>query len=93
VFQAAAWTAPPQIVASAVPPAPVAPPLPFIALGKKLEDGEWEVFLGRGDQVLLVREGQSIDTQYRVDQIQPPILSLTYLPLNKAQTLSIGDAR
>jgi hypothetical protein len=36
----------------------MAPPLPFAYLGKKLEGGQWEVYLGRGEEVLfIVREG------------------------------------
>lgn len=74
------------------PPAPSAPALPFSYLGRKLEAGEWEVFLVKGEQTLLVRQGSLIDGMYRVDTITPPELSMTYLPLGERQVLPIGEA-
>lgn len=72
------------------PPPPTAPPLPFTYLGKKVEDGMWEVYLSRGEQTFIVRVQTVIDGIYRADSIKPPTLSLTYLPLNQVQTLAIG---
>jgi hypothetical protein len=71
-------------------PAPAAPVLPFTYIGKKLEAGVWEVFLARGEQSFVVREGAVIENTYRIDKIAPPNLSLTYLPLGHTQNLSIG---
>jgi hypothetical protein len=71
---------------------PAAPPLPFTYLGKKAEDGTWEVYLARGDKTYIVREHSVIDPMYRVDAIKPPTLSVTYMPLNEIQVLTIGDA-
>ncbi len=50
----------------------------------------WEVFLARGEQSFVVREGSVIENTYRIDQISPPNISLTYLPLGQSQSLSIG---
>ncbi|SHH14094.1 hypothetical protein [Massilia sp. CF038] len=80
---AAAAAAPP-------PPAPMAPPLPFTFLGKAVADGNWEVFLARGDKTYIVRDKMVIEGTYRVDAITPPNLTLTYLPLNQVQQLNIG---
>ncbi len=81
-------------VASAPPPAPPpsAPPLPFTYLGKLIIDGEVVVFVSTPERNFAVREGDLIDGSYRIDQIAPPTLSLTYLPLNEKQTLEIGRA-
>lgn len=73
--------------------APSAPALPFTYLGKKAEDGKWEVYITRGDQTFIVSASSVIDGLYRVDAITPPTLSLTYLPLNQLQMLNIGGAR
>lgn len=85
---------PPQAAAQAQndvpPPPPVAPPLPFKLIGKSVGSGVYEVYLARGDQVFLVREKTTIDGTYRVDRIVPPMLTLTYLPLNEVQQLNIG---
>jgi hypothetical protein len=73
------------------PPPPTAPPLPFTFIGKSVADGAWEVYLVRGDRTYVVREkGFVIDGTYRVDAITPPVLTLTYLPLNQVQQLNIG---
>ncbi len=82
--------APPAAVRAGPPPAPVAPPLPFTYLGKSLQDGRWEVYLARGSMTYIVHNKMVVDGAYRVDAISPPVLSLTYLPLNQVQQLNIG---
>lgn len=91
VFGRQDWTPPPPPPAPAPPPPPPsAPPLPFTFIGKSLQDGVWEIYLARGDRTHLVRENTVIDGMYRVDAIKPPVLTLTYLPLNQVQQLNIG---
>jgi hypothetical protein len=75
---------------SSGPPPP--PPLPFTYMGKMLEDGKTVVFLTRGDRNYVVRQGATIDGQYRVDQIGARTMVLTYLPAKAKQTLAIGSA-
>lgn len=75
------------------PPPPVAPPLPYTYIGKAVSDGVWEVFLARGpERTLIVRNQMVLDGAYRVDAITPPVMKLTYLPLNQVQQLNIGVA-
>jgi len=83
---------PPQRAASVPVPAPSAPPLPYTVFGKKLEDGQWQVFLRRENRILIVKSSDTIDDAYRIDEIRPPIMALTYLPLQQKQTLAIGGA-
>lgn len=93
VFVSQNWTPPPLPAApqaAAPPPAPTAPPLPFTYLGKAVGEGAWEVFLIRADRTFIVRIGMLIDGVYRVDTIAPPVMTLTYLPLNQVQQLNIG---
>ncbi len=70
--------------------APTAPPLPFTYLGKKSEDGVWEVYLARREQSFVARAKAVIDGQYRVDAISATTMSFTYLPLDQVQRLSLG---
>jgi len=72
------------------PPKAVAPRLPFTVLGKMLEDGAWQVFLGRDERILVVKTLDTIDNAYRVDEIRPPVMTLTYLPLQQRQLVAIG---
>jgi hypothetical protein len=91
LFAAQTWTPPPPPPSKpALPPPPSAPPLPYTYLGKKIEDNQWEAYLARGDQTYIAREQTVIEGTYRVDLIKPPTLSLTYLPLNQVQTVTIG---
>jgi hypothetical protein len=87
------WTPPPPLPPPTLP-APPAPPqaplLPFQFLGKQVADKQWTVFLGRQDRTYVIVVGDVIEDTYRVDSIEPPLLSLTYLPLMQPQTLSIG---
>jgi hypothetical protein len=95
VFGGQTWNPPPppappaNAQAEAAPP-PSAPPLPFAVLGKAAANGEWEVFLSRGEQTYVVRKNTVIDGSYRVDAIAPPTMTLTYLPMNQVQQLNIG---
>jgi hypothetical protein len=75
-----------------LPPEPAAPSLPFAYLGKQGADGNWEVYLARGDETLIVRDQTVIDGTYRVDAIRPPTLTLVYLPTKLVQTMDIGGA-
>lgn len=87
------WTPPPPPPSNEPPPPPpppTAPPLPFTFIGKSLQDGAWEVYLARGDRTYLVRDKTTIDGTYRVDAIRPPVLTLTYLPLEQVQQINIG---
>lgn len=91
LFTNQTWAPPPPPPPKPLPPPPPsAPPLPFTYLGKKIEDSQWEAYLARGDQTFIIREQTVIEGTYRVDSIKPPTLSLTYLPLNQVQTLTIG---
>lgn len=91
---------PPQPVAArasseamAPPPKPMAPPLPYTYMGKVVDQGQLSVFLTRNGKPYVARPGDVLDGQYRVDAINPPVLELTYLPLEQKQTLNIGTIR
>ena len=72
------------------PSAPTAPELPFRVLGKTMVAGRVEVFLAKGDAVVIARDNMVIDDVWLVDQIKPPLMRLTYLPLKQEQQMSIG---
>lgn len=72
-------------------PAPVAPPLPFIFMGK-LDDGEkLSVFLVDKNHLYTVVAGDVVEEVYRVESIQRGLITFTYLPLNTPQTLNMGN--
>jgi hypothetical protein len=77
-------------VAPPPPPPPQAPPLPFLYLGKLAEGDNTTVFLSMGDRNLVVRTGDVIDNNYRVEEVTDAAVVMTYLPLTMKQTLPIG---
>lgn len=83
---------PPPVQPAGPPPPPSAPPLAYTYIGKKFGDAAWEVYLAKGEQTFIVREKATLEDQYRVESIKPPLLTLTYLPLNQMQTMNIGGA-
>lgn len=86
----AAATAKPAAQTVSAVAAPVAPPLPFTYLGKQNRGGKIEVYLARGDEVIVAREQSVIQNTYRVQSISAQSLSLMYLPLQQVQQISIG---
>ena len=93
IFGTQSWVPPPPVEVKPLhpppPPPPTAPPLKLKFIGKKLEDGVWEVYLANGENSYVVQKNSVIDHVYRVDTITPNLLNLTYLPLNLPQRLNI----
>lgn len=94
VFLGQNWNPPPPPApppqSNAPPPPPMAPPIPYNYFGKAIADGQWEVYLARGDKTYVVRNKTVIEGAYRVDRIAPPVMTVTYLPLNQVQQINIG---
>jgi hypothetical protein len=96
LFMAGSWSPPSvkSLPSTLLPaPPPTAPPLLFAYLGKKIEANVWEVYLSRGEQNFVLREGDTLENTYRIVKIAPPQMSLLYLPLNQTQTISIGESQ
>jgi len=90
LFAQSSWAPPPTAPTVTPPPAvTVKPPLPFVYLGKRRDDSGWQVYLGRGDLALVVREGDTIEGGYRVESIQPP--NLTLFRADHRQQVAIGE--
>lgn len=68
----------------------VAPPMPFVVIGKKLQDGKWEVYLAAREETFIAREGDVIRESYQVVSIKPPSLELVYMPIKEMQIIDIG---
>ncbi|WP_408597672.1 hypothetical protein [Limnohabitans sp.] len=89
IFHAQTWNPPPpKVVKKEEPPKP--PPWPYTYLGQQLSGGVWWVYLTLGEETRAIKKDQVLDGKYRIDKIDPPQLSVTYLPLNEVQTVTIG---
>ena len=88
MFASKSWFVPPPPPKAA---APTAPPLPFTYMGKLAEDGQKTIILlSKQNRNYQVREGDFLDNTYHVDEVRPPVMTLTYLPLSIKQTIQIG---
>jgi len=93
LFKPKSWYVAPPPPPPPPPPKPTAPPLPFTFIGKTQEpDGTITLFLSGHDRVYLVKSGDTIDGIYRIDGIKNGQLTLTYLPLQIQQSLTVGDS-
>lgn len=77
------------------PSVPVAPALPFTAVGfihgKKIGDGQQQTFIQQGENLTVIRQGDTINGAYRVDDINAERILFTYLPLGQKQSLPLLD--
>jgi hypothetical protein len=91
IFEVHAWAEPVAMKKSKLlpPPAPVAPPVPFLYMGK-IEDSPQGtlLFLMGNNKMYSVALGGKVDNFWRLDTEDGQKLTLTYLPLNLSQTLS-----
>ena len=70
---------------------PVAPALPFLYLGKLIEDGEPRVFLNHQGKHLIAKVGDVINGTYSVEEIARGQITFLYQPLQQKQSLPIGS--
>jgi hypothetical protein len=71
--------------------APSVPPMPFQFIGKLHDRSDLQVFLQSGEKIYVVRKGDVIDDNWRIERISDVELSFVYLPLHLSQTLSLGS--
>lgn len=96
-FAVKSWQPAPPPVPPPPPPAlpadPTVPTLPFKYMGRQelIGDAAATVFyLSKGPDAYVVRVGDKLDDEYKLDSIDSGVLQFTYLPLSVKQTLPIG---
>lgn len=78
---------PPQVVAVIVPEGP--PPLPFQFMGRLNDGDDQVVYLGRGDQALVARMGEVLDSTYKVVGITAAQIEFEHIPTKQRQSLPL----
>ncbi|NVD69563.1 hypothetical protein HUX88_03195 [Duganella sp. BJB1802] len=96
-FAPRGWQAPPPpaapppaapLVVAAVDLTPPGPPaLPFRFVGSMNDNLEQVVYLARGDQALVARTGEVLDTEYKVVAINAQQIEFEYIPTGARQAL------
>ena len=93
LFAATDWTPPlppPPAPPKAAPaPPPQAPPMPYRFVGMLEDRTKPAAFLAKGEALLIVSAGDTIDGNYHVDTVSSKEIALTYLPLNQKQVIRI----
>ena len=79
-------------VAVVAPPPPVAPPMPYQFSGALVSEGQLQIFLAKGDSIISVGLGETIEGGYRVDAIDERQITLTYLPLEQKQVIPVSTS-
>jgi hypothetical protein len=83
--------APRPPVAAPLPAAtPSAPPMPYRVAGSVMHDGVAKIVLAKGDAVLAVEEGETLDGGYRVEAIGADEITLVYTPLGVRERLTLA---
>lgn len=92
LFEARSWLPPPPPPPPAIPPPkPQAPPFTYTYMGGLSEDGKRINFFSKGERVLSVKSGDTVDGAFRIDEISETQMTMTYLPLNEKVILTLGQ--
>jgi len=92
----AAWAPPPPPppppapppAPPAPPPPPVAPPFPYQLMGQLTEGQTTQALLSGPNRTLAVKAGETIDGQWRVEQVDSNGMVLTWQPAQIKQTIA-----
>ena len=91
-FGSQSWApARPAVAAAPVAAAPSAPPMPYRVAGQMVLEGAAQVVLAKGDRVLTVREGETLEDGYRVEAVKADGVTLVYVPMNVRETLPFNS--
>ena len=78
---------------AAKPPPPQAPALPFRVIGRFSDGASSAAIVQSGQAVHVLRRGDVVERNYRVEDVNEKEAILMYLPLNISQKLDLGAAR
>jgi hypothetical protein len=81
-----------RISPAAASPAPAPPPLPYRFAGRLNQGAVTQVFLGRGDEIIPIKVGDTIDGQYRIESISESGVTLVHLPTGIRQLIEVDSS-
>src|SRR5262249_8899770 len=94
-FSPHSWLPPakPSTAASGPPPAPVAPPLPFRFAGQFYRDTGAEVYLAKGEEIFPVKEGDTLEGEYKIESVTSSEVRFLHLPSGTSQVMQFSALR
>ena len=79
-----------QVIDTTPPPPPPPPPIPLRFYGFSTnKTGPKQVFLSKGDDIFVAKEGQIIDRRYKIIKIGPNSIEVEDMLTNNRQTLPL----
>jgi hypothetical protein len=93
-FSTQSWTPQRKPAAAApAPAAPVAPPLPFRFAGQFYRDSGTEFFIAKGDEIFPVKEGDTLDGEYKIEGVAASEMRFLHLPTGTRQIMQFNALR
>lgn len=92
-FSAHSWLPPAKPAAAGPAPAPVAPPLPFRFAGQFYRDTGAEVYLAKGEEIFPVKEGDTLEGQYKIESVTSSEVRFLHLPSGTSQVMQFSALR
>ncbi len=89
-FSAQSWLPRRKPAVVSEPPVVVAPPLPYRFAGQFHRESGVEVYVARGEEIFPVKEGDTLDGQYKVDSVSATEVSFVHLPSGTRQTVQFS---
>jgi hypothetical protein len=89
-FSTHSWLPRRKPAAVSEPPAAVVPPLPYRFAGQFLRESGIEVYVARGEEIFPVKEGDTLDGQYKVDSVSATEVGFVHIPSGTRQTLQFS---
>jgi len=71
---------------------PTPPPMPYRVAGSLTQGGVRKVVLAKGDVLMTVEPGETLDGGYRVESVTRDEVTLVYTPLDARERLAIASA-
>ena len=91
-FRAQSWEPPaPKVAPQSIEP--LRAPVPYRVAGTVTYATVPEIVLVKGNRVVVVREGDTLEDGYKVDEVGPDHVTLVYLPSGTVERLPLASAR
>lgn len=91
LFASRSWTEPVAPVVNKGSMVEEAPPFPYTVAGRKKEGKAWEVFLTRDSEAFVAREGELLESDYKVTKIGSTSMTVVFIRLNHAHEIALGE--
>jgi cohesin domain-containing protein len=92
-FSVQSWMPPRKPSAAPAPAAPVAPPLPYRFAGQFYRDSGTELYIAKGEDIFPIKEGDTLDGQYKVESVSSSEVRFVHLPTGTPQTMQFAALR